>query len=413
MNEDFQKRKDKAIRLAELASLKPITFEELEKEFKEVLLLEDPSIIKLLLMIIVANRLKRDPLWMFIIGPSGGGKTELLTSLFDLKDIYAVSLLTPNTLLSGAPGKGDMSLLPRINGQIMLFKDWTYFQSQNREAQSEIMGQFREVYDGFLRRPYGNGKVAEWHGKIGIIAGTTPAVDISHQMHATLGERFVQYRLKMPDRKLVAMKALQNSSDIENLRKRLKNAIYSYFLGFKMPEKEPVLPEKICKEIVRLTNFTTMARSGVIRDTGSRKEVIYVPAIEMPTRISSQLSTLCIAAMIINGGELTEDDLKNIIYKIALDSIPQTNRMVLREMAKKVNRSTKEIAHSLGYPTAPIKIYLENLALLGVCIRRKGTETEEGGSSDRWELHQEFTEILQEYEILEALEEEEESWNSI
>ena len=44
-------------------------------------------------------------------------------------------------------GPKDASLLPQINGQIMLFKDWTTVLSMQRDARAEIFSQFREIWE--------------------------------------------------------------------------------------------------------------------------------------------------------------------------------------------------------------------------------------------------------------------------
>ena len=157
-------------------------------------------------------------------------------------------------------------------------------------------------------------------------------------------------------------------------------------------------------ELISLSNFCTLARSGVIRDYGFKKEVLFVPAAEMPTRITQQLNTLGIAINIVNGGKLEKD--MSILYKIALDSIPQTNRMVMKEMARLDEQTTSDIATSLGYPTGPIRMYLENLALLNVCKRIKASDSEQGGTGDRWTLLPEFTDILKKYDNIKNIDKE-------
>lgn len=408
--ENNQKSQDKIKRLKELENLEPIDYEALEKIIKEWLLVPDVGIIKLLPAIIIANRLPRKPIWLFLIGPSGGGKTEFLNGLCDLPDVYPISLLTPNTFLSGMPGKGDMSLLPQVDRKNLIFKDWTNMLSQNRDARAEIMGQLRDIYDGHVKKPFGNGKVAEWGpgGKIGVIAGTTPAVDLQQQMHATLGERFIHYRLIMPNRREVARRVLLNDNKKEEMELALKNAFYAFLKGVDINFVPPEMPPEIKEELINLANFSTMARSGVIREFSYKKEVLFVPAAEMPTRISQQLHTLADAFSIINKGMFTKTDM-DIIYKLALDSIPQTNKMVMMEMARGNERTTADIATALGYPTAPIRIYLENLALLDVCKRIKGKDSDEGGTADKWTLYPEFVDILRKYEKINLIEAEKEA----
>lgn len=403
---ELDDRKKKAERNADLNLLPAIDFEELTAVVDRWMLVADPGIVKLLPAILVSNKLKRDPIWMFLIGPSGGGKTEFLQSLFDLPDIYPLSLLTPNTFLSGMPGPKDASLLPLVDNKILAFLDWTNMLAMNKDGRAEIMGQLRDIYGGYMKKVFGTGATREWTGKVGVIACTTPVIDFTQQANASLGERFIHYRLAMPERKLVARRALTNGAHQPEMRIALRNAFYSFMKGIKIPEIDPEIPTEAQEEIIRVANFSTMARSSVIRDFGMKKDVIFVPASEMPTRIVQQLNTLAIALMVVNDGTYMEKDM-DIIYKIALDSIPQTNYMVMKEMARADERTTSEIAASIGYPTPPIRIYLENLALLGVASRIRGADSDQGGGADRWTLQPEFVEILKKYEDIRIVEVEE------
>ena len=400
---DIQQLDETAQRRAELSELLPSSFGEMMVVFNKWMLIPDPGIIKFLCAFYCANRLPGKAIWAFIIGPSGGGKTEILNAFLDLEDIETISMITTNTFLSGMPGPKDVSLLPRLTGKIMLFKDWTTVLSMQKDARAEIMSQLREIWDGAMKKAFGNGKIRVWKGKVSVLAATTQAVDLNQQQYTHLGERFLNYRMVMPDRKEVAMRSLNNDASQEQMQKELRNAVFSFFLSisFKDIEKTASLPEEFKSELVNLANFCTRARSGVIRDTGMKKEVIFVPAAEMPTRITGQLAKIVQGLIIVNKGEFQKDDME-IVYKIALDSIPQTNKMVITELAKADNQTTSEIATALGYPTDPIRQYLENLALLHVCTREKSP-----GHGDRWTLDPEFTDIIRNYEgVIELTDEE-------
>lgn len=401
MNPDeLKKHNEKTLRRAELAKLPAIKYEELEAVFLKWMLLPDPSVIKFITGFYCANRLPGKALWAFLIGPSGGGKTEILNSLLDLNDIESISMLTPNTFLSGMPGRSDASLLPKINNKIALFKDWTSILSLQKDAKAELMSQFREIWDGSMKKIFGNGQTRTWEGKVSVLAASTQAVDLNQQQYTHLGERFLNYRLVTPDRKSVAMRSLDNDPQQEKMGLEIRSAMYSFVKGVdfaKFVANPPVMPAEFKPQVVNLANFCTMARSGIIRDFGMKKEVIFVPAAEMPTRISGQLSKLVSGLMMSNGGEFKEEDM-DIVYKVALDSIPQTNKMVIQEMAKADSQSTSEIATALGYPTDPIKMYLENLAMLKVCRRVK-----DGGTGYRWTMEAEFAEIIRHYEGIEEL----------
>ena len=339
--EELQKRNELAFRRAELAALEPITFEQLEAEINKWLLIADKGVVKFLCGFYVSNQLSRDPLWAFLIGPSGGGKTELVTAMLDLELMYPVSLITPQTFLSGMPGPKDTSLLPMIDKKTLVFLDWTNLLSMNKDARNEIMGQLRDIYGGYLKKVFGNGKIREWTGKIGLIACVTEVIDMQQQMNASLGERFIHYHLKQPNRIEVALRSLENGDQMPLMRKELRNAFYAFFKGLGPINQDDVkLSLEIRQELVRVTNFITMARSGVIRDFGFKKEVIFAPSPEMPTRVTQQLNTLA-QSLVIVLGEKYQTEIMELIYKIALDSIPKTNKMVCIQLAQASEQTTK------------------------------------------------------------------------
>lgn len=386
-----------AERQAELDSLAPITFPELETAIKKWLLIADDGVIKLLCAAYLANKLPAKAVWVFFVGPSGAGKTELLNCLLDLPDIFSISSITANTFISGA--NSNASLLPKLGGKTMIFKDWTTMLSLDRDTQTAIMAQLREIWDGEVSKSFGTGKSITWKGKVGLIAGSTQVIDLAQQQNAKLGERFIFYRILMPDRKEVARRTIFNDGKNAEMSKELRNAFYAFLKGVDVnapiPSDDPVYIE----ELIRLTDFITQARSSVIRDFGFKKEVLFVPHAEMPTRVTQQLNCLAKSLMIINKGPLTDHDRK-IIYKAALDSVPSTNKMVLMQVAKRQNQTTAEIATALGYPTSTIHIYLENMAMLKVLKRYKGSDTEEGGNADRWAMSDDYVSILRTYEMI-------------
>ncbi len=210
-HEELQKQNKAILRRQELSKLEPISYAELLKVFNKWLLLPDQGIIKFICAFYFANKLPGKALWAFIIGPSGAGKTQLLDSVLDLNDFYPISLLTPNTFLSGMPGRNDSSLLPKLTGKIALFKDWTSILAMQKDAKAEVMSQFREIWDGDMKKIFGNGRIATWTGKVSVLAACTQAVDLNQQQYTHLGERFVNYRLITPDRRAVGMRSLNNN----------------------------------------------------------------------------------------------------------------------------------------------------------------------------------------------------------
>src|SRR5205809_4174756 len=106
--------------------LKEISFAELEEKVNSWFLIKDPGIIKVLVGLIIANRLPGDPCWLFLVAPSGGLKSELIQALNLVPEVYSLSKFTPQTLISGH-GKAQ-SLLLRLSDDgktVLSMKDFT------------------------------------------------------------------------------------------------------------------------------------------------------------------------------------------------------------------------------------------------------------------------------------------------
>ena len=101
MQDKFDKITEDRKNKAAYDAILPIPFIELKAIIDKWMLIVDPGVVKLLCATIFANTLNTDPVWLFLVAPSSGGKTELLNGLLKNPDCYFLSQLTPNTLLSG------------------------------------------------------------------------------------------------------------------------------------------------------------------------------------------------------------------------------------------------------------------------------------------------------------------------
>lgn len=367
-------------------------FNKLVDKVKSVFLISDFGIIKLICAVIVANRMKTNPLWMFIAAPPASGKTEFITALEKIKGIYPVSTVTSQTFISGQKSKKgqETSLLFKIrettNKPILTFKDFTTILSLHPDEVRSIFGQLREIYDGELTRIYGNGQLVTWKGKMGLLAGVTEIIHTKRETWSALGERFLTYSLIQPNPEESSLRAMDNTPHIQEDRDMLKDAFCRYLDDFLQIPEQPIMPEETVKrEIIELCTLATAARTKVERAFGSSaREITFIHNKELPTRMSSQLVALANGFMVMNAGALEELDRK-IIYKIALDCISSIKRKCLRELARYDWVETRGLAVKLNYPTTTIRFALEDLNALEMCDR-SGT----GTRSDQWRLRDKY-----------------------
>lgn len=393
------------------------TIEQLEDEVSKVLLIVDKGVIKILVATVIANKLKLDPVWLMLVAPSSAGKSELISSLNGLKFIHQVSDVTMNTFASGFKGKPgeEASLLWKANYGILTFKDFTSIISKNKEAKREIMGQLREIYDGSYNKKTGNGKDVNWKGKIGAIAGATEMIYESLADLSAMGDRFVMYSMVQPDRYLVSKRVLDNTGDMAEKRKYMQDCFTEYinYVLANITTDTPKLNEKTRDELLKVADFATRARSAVLTNfkTGA---VDFVPSEEMPMRVTAQLYNLAAAFLVMKKArpdygkkhdegkeDILSEEYTEVLYKVAMDSIPKKRRMALQALAKyQAGVSSSGLASLLNYPTETVKQWLYALNGLGICQRIKRP----GSKGDEWKIKPEYADIMVRFDRIEIVE---------
>lgn len=354
--------------------------------FARWLLLPDPGALYVVLAAVLANRAEGDPTWLLVVGPPGGGKTETLNPLAGLRDVHPAATLTEAALLSGTPKRehdaGAKGGLLREIGRfgIVLCKDFGSVLSMNRDARAALLAALREVYDGSWTRHVGTdgGRTLSWEGKVGLIAGCTPAIDSHHAVMGSMGERFVLYRLPPVDADAQARRALSHVGREPAMRRELADAVASALSAADAWRLDQPADEATTERLVSVSTLAVRCRSAVERDSYSR-EVVLIPEPEAPARMALVLLRLLNGLAALGVDESTR---WRLVSKCALDSMPAIRRGVLERLAPRGAETTTAIAEALGYPTTTARRALEDLAAHGV-VRRIA---EGPGKADRWEM---------------------------
>lgn len=351
------------------------------QKYKDVchkwLYIENDEYIDVSFGVVFANRLDVKPVWFYLVAPPGGGKTEIVQSFEGHSTIYALTTLTSKTLMSGKipePGekeKNDPSLLPKLDGKILVIKDFTSILSLRSDEIREIFGQLRDAFDGSSRAVYGTGKDTMYKSKFGIIAAVTNVIDKHRTSHSILGERFLTYRLpKLSEteiEKRTEMAAENKSAKIQETE--IKKAAHAV-LDLK---SEPAgISKELRKELGEIAQFVAVARAGIGRDRNT-KEIEALPAPEVPTRLVKQFVSLAQGiAMARQRGEVTADEV-GLVGKVALGSVPPMRLEILRCLMGAYPRSlqTKEIVRTIKLSYGLILQRLGELYLLEIVERNK------------------------------------------
>jgi hypothetical protein len=391
-------------------------FKDLQAVFEANLVIEDKLVVRAVVASVIANQLDGSPVWLMVVAPSSGGKTEILMSLTTIiKDTVSmtqvVSDISPNSFISGMKSyEGDHSLLLKMpkEGGMLLFKDFTSILSKRKEDRAIIMSQLREIYDGSYTRVMGNGSKT-WEGRVGVIGGCTPAIYSAMQEFSVMGERLMLYQMLQPDRKEALRFVINKEKTGENgdaaQKAAMKEYIEAIFAAIEGKEMSHfALAKETEEELIDVADFCTIARSGVEwndRANHGAGAIARLPSKEMPFRAVKQLMRIAKALVVMNLHEGKKDVLgeqdRQILYKIAFDSIPDMRRKAMQVIAGYTGGATAAaIAMDMALPTDSTRRWLEELNALGIIERSSSTTTK--ANMEVWKMKPEYATVVCKFE---------------
>ena len=357
------------------------TLKEITSLYQETFYTTDIAPIALIAAILVGSRFNVPPVWLYLIGPSSGGKTALIECFSKVPFCTQVSDLTPNTFLSGmSNSQKETSLLNRLGNRFtIIMKDFTTILQKSEETQGAIIAQMREIYDGHITKETGTGTTLEWgnkeidkKGHATFIMAATEAIYAAQDKFADMGTRATNYVLLPQDRIETTKRALRNNSGLERRMAHLQDV----FCEFVMERVDfngdlPYVGEELENELIEIADFSSMCRSVVRRDYKGAKSLALSP--EMPPRIAKQLLSLTQFLTQINGGEF-EPYMKDAVFKTGMDSIPKQRRLVLEALARYPRVTESGVANYTNYPPERCREWIEDLNMFGVCDRIKAKD---------------------------------------
>jgi hypothetical protein len=379
--------------------LKPITRQELFMEYKKWLHMRDDEPLAVMFGTCFANRLQGDPLWLFFVAPPGGMKSELLMTLNLSPETYSVSTLTPHALVSGASWVGgeDPSLIPKLDGKVLIIKDFTTTLQMNPLARDEIFGQLRDAYDGKFEKVFGNGIVRRYESTFGIIAGVTPNIDAFSSLHSGLGERFLKYRLEGNtvhlDEKERILRAIGNINQENKMRDGLKDAA-ARFLSQKMPDPEPKVSPGMASRIADLAMLAARMRGVVNRDKYDYRLMTNKASFEIGTRLGKQISKLAIGVAVYYGEKVPSERTYKLVTRVTMSTVPDKVEEVVHGLWKlcpnpnsaaptpAINKACSRLTPSTIFRT------LQDLAVIGM-VHQIGS-----GNKYQWQLDESIKNLI-------------------
>lgn len=268
-------------------------------------------------------KLDGDPLWTFLVGPPGCGKTSILTCLWRSDRIVYRSRVTNAQLVSGfqGPGGSDPSLLARVHHKTLVFKDWTEQLDRPAYQRDETNATLRGAFDGHVYASFGNGVVRNYDNlRFNMLAGVTHK--IYAYADASLGER--QLRLAMrritreeeEDRLTMAFDHLLDTSNaLAEAQELVRRFLARDPSGTDFRENDR-------RRLIALAQFASLLRVQVERDERERQVVQYVPQAEYATRLVRQLRKLAIGLCMVDDRRRFGKTQYAVCRRVALDTCP-------------------------------------------------------------------------------------------
>lgn len=376
---------------------------EVKKTYTDTFKLEDDLVLDLIIAVVVATHFKTDPIWLCIIGGPSSGKSELVNTVTKVTQLgkpfcHPISTITENTFLSGMPArKGqEASLLHTIGEKgVIVMKDFTSIISMKMDKRDAILAQMREIYDGEYTKKTGNGQNESWHGKINWLGAVTDAIHIKEEESATMGRRTISFEMpeQTPEMRRRLTKGSREVKDHKVEDRVFIQKVFADFIEEKMlnaPTTLPTLPEQFRDNMEELADFITLARSPVARNF--KGMMVLVPSPEMPMRVSDQLQQLAQTVLYINDN-IFSDAQEKVFYKIGMDSISKQRRITLRLLAEYRGVSAKGLAQAINYPTETVRMWLQEINVLNICVR----DADQVTSIDVFRIKPEYRAIMAKY----------------
>lgn len=374
-----------------------------------------------------------NPVGINLLGPPSSGKTTVLSFFYEIPYCYRSDHFTPASFVSHSVNvkKKDLAkidMLPKIKDKIMIIPELAPVFSKRKEYLEENIGVLIRVFDGqgFKsdsgaqgRRGYSGEHLFAWLG------ATTPLPYRVWQAMGKLGSRWLfmlmPKELAVEEQQDLEVEDLINNLTYKDKVNQCRKVIHDYLdvlfekyewhidkesgkviVGDKIEWDRKADKEHI-RSIVSIAQLVARARStvSVWRDKGDSDESYSYaqPIMEVPSRLKTILYNLARGhAIIHNRRNLNKDDVI-LVSKIALSSMQDDRREVIKLLLKEKMVSTKKVCNKLSIDSRTARSIMKALEVLGVV----NTNQEGIGSQYHIELSGDFQTLLNDTNSLSGL----------
>lgn len=366
------------------SDIDPIPFKELVKIFEKHVSMDTDMLdaLKVAMAVAMSNDLTGDPLWMYLIGPPGCGKTLLLSAMQSSARCKMVSTITPHALISGWRGSDnkDPSLIPQLKGKTFIAKDFTEILDMPPFVQDEIFGTLRGAFDGIVEKFFGNGVIRTYDDcHFSMIAGVTNAINGSSK--ASLGERFLKFQMKehSDNRNSEIVHAAIAGVGREKLREtELQEATKAFLANTTSIDSIDEPPKWVIKRLTALVQLIAILRAQVDR-TNYSDEIKYRPIPEAGTRLAKQLVKLGYMLAVVEGKKEIDEEIYSLMERVAYNTANEFHLNIINIMMELGGECTKtDIVTEMKLPFTTVGKRIDDLEILKAIRISEGTKQAAG-----------------------------------
>lgn len=309
---------------------------------------DDRWVIDIYVSVITATLHRGIPefVWVFLVGPPGCGKTEIV--LLPLHNVLFqfIDDLTEHALTSGYEDDSgnDPSLLLTLDGKILVIKDLGDFAENNPKLVDKVFGELRAIYDKSYVKVSGVVGAREYSARFGIVAATTEIIDKFSERHRQLGERFLSFRMSripqtLTQRRAFSRKCVGRMVDKDAWQTKLRAGVQEQIELIagraRAAEKLPELSSTDLEIILSLADTLCLLRAMPVDGTAMQPE--------MGSRVAQQLVGIVQArAFADQRDKISEEDI-TLARRVVMDSLPVVRRRMMWILYKR-----RYGQHSLG-----------------------------------------------------------------
>ena len=356
-----------------------------------------------------------EPLWLLLVGPSSGSKTETIRTQANLAD-RQLSDITLAGLLSARPNRPSTGVLADLGNGCNAYVTVSDLSSLlNRggsgggisgQQQSGVFEALRDIYDGAYTRTMDRVSPS-WHGRVTLLAAVTPAIDQMRAHADALGPRWVYFRLRQldPEQRKLVQQTVTSRKNVDENRAEVAELVAQVVEGARARVTDTAVADETIELVEHCANIATYGRATVPRDY--RGEIDGAPHWEEPGRLTHQLLKLARSLTAMNVGE---EAVQRIIRRAAISCMPTTRALaadLLAELDDDEWLTTNGLANRAGQNRKVMRKALEDWEAIGICeMRIKQTATAPVGIEDdedharhdtrarEWRLSPNFRELV-------------------